>query len=281
MIYLSKFVASKRMVMKYTSTDFNKEQATAYTLLVRIGSDENALAIVDTEKRLKLVATYDPAITEREIRDVLNLDFAAVKLCLHGNRYTFVPEEVFDDPATQSYLGHLPDDGLVATSVSDIPSLGIKVLHQPDRLVTESLAVRFPDLVTYSTVQALLQGVADYGLTSDRPVLIIDKQASTVIVCAFDKSRFIYANDFDVLGMEDFTFYLLSILKHLGLEESRPDICLSGDVAEQDEIHQWALSNGSEVVFADSGALVRIAMPQELIPQQHRFLTLLGLHLCE
>ncbi len=280
MIYLSKFVAGKRMVMIYTSTDFNREQSEVYTLLARVGSDENALAIVGDDEQLKLIATYDPASMEQEVTDLLDLDFATVKLSLPGSRYTFIPEEVFNEAAMQTYLRHLPDDGLAGTVVSDIASLGIKVLHQTNRLCAEPFAQRFPGMLTYSTMQVLLQGVANHGVKTGIPVLVVDKQSSILHVCFFDGNRLVYANDFDTMSADDHRYYLLSILNHLGLEGNPPRVCLSGDILANDEIHRWFLANGHEANFADIGPLVHIAMPEELVPQQHRFLTLLGLHLC-
>jgi len=280
MIYLSKFVAGKRMVMIYTSTDFNREQSAVYTLLVRVGSDENALAIVGDDGQLKLITTYNPIALEQEMADLLNLDFAAVKLSIPGSRYAFIPGEVFDEAAMQMYVRHLPDDGLAETVVSDIAPLGMKVLHQTDRLHVESFTERFPGMLTYAAMQVLLQSIAGHGLNSEAPVLLIDKQASTLHICFFDGNRFVYANDFDVTGAEDDRYYLFAVVKHLGLEEKRPEVCLSGDILSGDEIHQWSVTHGNEVMFADTGTLVRIAIPEQLISQQHRFLTLLGLHVC-
>ncbi|WP_353195840.1 DUF3822 family protein [Parapedobacter defluvii] len=281
MIYLSKFVIRKGMVMIYTSTDFDREQTAEYTLLVRIGSGENALAVVDGEKRLKLITTYDPAAAGQEITDLLDLNFTAVKLSLQGSRYTFIPQEVFDEASTQLYLNHLPYDGLAETVTADIAPLSIKMLHQIDRLGAESFLARFPGILTYSAMQALLQSTANYGLKTGDPLLIIDKQESDLMVCFFDGNRFVYANDFAITGIDDNAYYLYAVLEHLGGGECHPRVCLSGNIAEGDGIHQWALMHGIDVVFADSGALVGIAIPTEIVPQQHRFLTLLGLHLCE
>jgi len=280
MIYLSKFVAGKRMVMIYISTDFNREQSAIYTLLVRVGSHENALAIVGDDGQLKLITTYDPMTIEQEVADLLDLDFAAVKLSLSGSRYVFIPEEVFDETVVQLYLRHLPDDGLASTVVSDIAPFGLKILHQTDRLQAEPFAKRFPGVLTYASTQVLLQSIAGHGLKTNAPALVIDKQASTLTICFFEGNRFVYANDFDVTGSEDCAYYLVSVSKHLGLEDKRPGICLSGNILADDEIHQWSMANGDGVVFADSSALVHMAIPEQLTSQQHRFLTLLGLHLC-
>lgn len=268
------------MAMINISTDFDRERAGAYTLLVRVGSGENALAIVGDDQRLKLIATYHPGAVGKEVTDLMELDFAAVKLSLPGSRYAFIPEEVFEETAMQRYLRHFPDDGLAHTVMSEIAPLGIKVLHQTDRLGGEPFAARFQNMRTFSPVQALLHSITTYGLEKGGPVLAIDKQASTLIACFFNGNRFVYANDFEIGGAEDSTYYLYVILEHFGLEKSQLSLSLSGDITENDAIHQWAVANGNEAVFANSGELVHIAMPEELMPQQHRYLTLLGLHLC-
>src|SRR5690606_36869041 len=141
--------------------------------------------------------------------------------------------------------------------------------HQTDRLHVASFVERFPGMLTYATMQVLLQSIADHGLNSDAPVLVIDKQASTLHICFFDGSRLVYANDFDGMGTADDRYHLSAVVKHLGLDEKRPKIYLSGDIRPEDEIHQWSVAHSNEVTFADSGTLVRITMPEQLISQQH------------
>src|SRR5690606_28634305 len=100
-------------------------------------------------------------------------------------------EEVFNETTMQTYLRHLPDDGLAGTVVSDIAPLGMKVLHQADRLQAEPFAQRFPGMLTYATTQVLLQSIATHGLGTNVSTLAIDKQASALTICFFNGNRFI------------------------------------------------------------------------------------------
>lgn len=281
MIYLSKFVGSKRIAMIYTSTDFDKEQSATYTLLIRVASDENALAIVDKAGQLKWIATYHPSDTVKPVKEMLDLDFSAVKVAVRGSRYALIPDEVFDTEKLPAYLQHLPDDGLAATNVATVEALGVRLLHQTDRLETTSFTGRFPDLSVYPVMQVLLSGCADKGMQNGGPVLVLDKHGITLNMVFFDRGKLIYAGDFKVVEGNDLTYYLFSVLTHLDLENRTPSLLLSGDITEKDDIHQWASSTSNEVRFVDSSSFTGVTLPEELLAAQHRFFTLLGLHQCE
>src|SRR5690606_21613533 len=121
-------------------------------------SDENALAIVDKAGQLKWIATYHPSDTVKPVKEMLDLDFSAVKVAVRGSRYALIPDEVFDTEKLPAYLQHLPDDGLAATNVATVEALGVRLLHQTDRLETTSFTGRFPDLSVYPVMQVLLSG---------------------------------------------------------------------------------------------------------------------------
>ena len=266
--------------MIYTSVDFDGRQAADYTLLVQVGEHQHALAVLDDEQQLKFAASYDPSQAEEEIADILNLDFGKVKLAVSDSQYTFIPVEVFDEAQTYTYLRFIQDDGMGEPLVTDIAPLELKLLHQTSRIGVAPLETRFPQLCSYPAVQSLLCGAANYGKDVDGPLLIIDKQRSRTTICFFDSGKFIYSNDFEIAHVDDLTYYLLVVLHHLGIADNQPLLCISGDVTEGDEYHRRMLAYGRQVVWADSGVLTGIGVPIELMPHQHRFLTLLGLNLC-
>jgi len=266
--------------MIYISTDFDRERSAAYTLLVRGGATQTTIAIIGDDQRLKVIAAGRPGAAGKEMTDLLALNFSAVKLAFHGGRYAFVPDEVFEAASVPQYLGHLPNDGLAETFVSAIAPLGIRMLHQCDRLAIGPFVERFPNLHIGSTMQALLHGVSGYAQRERTPVLAIDRHDASLLVCGFEGDRFVYGNDFEVVSDDDIRYYLYAVVDHLRWNEQRPRICLSGDVGLQDDIHQWAQEHGIAVDFAESGRLSGISIPEEIKPKEHQYLTLLGLHLC-
>jgi len=267
-------------MINYTSADFDAQRTPDYTLLARLGLDEQVLAVVDEAWRLKFAMAYGPGEMDGNVWDRFPLGFSQVKLAVVDAGHLFLPAEVFDEAYTQTYFSYLPNDGLVNSGISDISSLGIKLLHQTHRLGMESLIARFPQAHSYPTIQALLCSVADYGKKSEDLTFVLDKQSSRITLCVFKAGRFIYSNDFELYSITDLDYYLLSLLEHLGLADEHPQIYLSGDITMNDAIHQLLLTYGKTVLFADSGLLTGVAIPAELQQHQHRLLTLLGLRLC-
>lgn len=266
--------------MTYTSADFDQWHAADDTLLVGVGYGENTLAIVNHDRQLKVLTSYDPNHVEQWIGDVLNQQFGNVKLAISDSAYSFVPVDVFEEHLLDTYLHYLPSDGLLDVAVSAVPSFGIKLLHRINRLDLAPFAARFPELAIYPSIQSLLSGVSEYA-QSGGPSVIIDKQASAISICVFDKGNLVYANDFDVTDPDDFNYYLLSVLANTGLTDKQPTFWLSGDLAQDDAFYRRVSKYSEAVNFVDSGRLTGIHLPDELKLEQHRYLTLLGLYLCE
>ena len=267
--------------MTYTSADFDKERLADYTLLAQVGQGENALAIVDNEQQLRFVTTYDPAAIEQQVNDILGLDFRQVKIVVRDHGYSFIPAEVFDEAQLPVYRRYLPDDQLTEPLVSDIASLGIKLICQINKLGSTPLSDRFPHATVHAAIAVLLHSVASYGTRASGHTVVIHRMASSVGIYFFDSGKFWYGNDFEVYGADDLNYYLLAMLAHLGLEGKQLNVLLSGDIAADDEYHRRIMKYSDRLTFADMKQLTGIAIPMELQPHQHRFLTLFGLNQCE
>lgn len=263
--------------MTYTSADFDGQHATDYQLLVRVGAMESALAIVDQERQLKYMATYN---APQEVSDLVALDFGQVKLAIDDSRYIFIPEEVYDETHLEHYVRYLPDDGVRDSVASDIPSIGIQFVHQTSRLHVEPFEERFPQLRLYPAMQALLTGVADQASRTKGTFVAIDVQSPWLHIAAFNSGDFVYGNDFEVYGVDDFNYYLLIVLNQLGKSDAGTTFCLSGDIAVEDNIHRTVKKYGNRVMFANGVAFTGISLDKALLPDQHRFLTLFSLYSC-
>lgn len=266
--------------MIYTAADFDGQQAADYTLLIGVGAANNKLAVIDQAQQLKFAASYDPAAADSEVAALLDLSFGTVKLAVSDSRYTFIPVDVYDEQHHDIYLRYLPFDNVGVIRVADIIPLHIKLLHQTSRVGLEPFEVRFPDAGSYPFVQALLSTVAGQGIQTQEPLLVIERHSPWMTIGVFNEGKFIYCHDFEVTNIDDFTYHLLSTTNRFGLDDRRPTILLSGDIDLDDAYYERAAAYGEKVMLADSGALAGIQVPDDMIPQQHRFLTIFGLHQC-
>ncbi|MEC3879837.1 DUF3822 family protein [Parapedobacter sp. 10938] len=267
--------------MIYTTTDFDGQQATDYTLLIGVGATSNRLAVVDQARQLKFAASYDPANVEPEVIAVLDLDFGKAKLSVSDCRYTFIPADVYDEQQRDTYLRYLPFDGVGATHIADITPLGIKLLHQTNRMGLEAFTARYPNVECYPQVQSVLSAVAARATQGSEPRVIMERHAPWITIGVFDSGRFLYSHDFESANEDDFTYHLLSVVTQFGLADRQPTILLAGDIAQGDGYYDRAATYGGKVELADSGALTGIHLPDDMLPHQHRFLSLFGLYQCE
>lgn len=267
--------------MIYTTTDFDGQELTDHTLLIGVGAAIHKLVVVDKARQLKFAASYDPDNAEPEVTAVLDRDFNTVKLAVSDCRYSFIPADVYDEQQHDTYLRYLPFDGVGTVSVADVTSLGIKLLHQTNPVGLEAHVDRFSHAASYPQVQALLTAVAPHDMQTSEPIIVIERHDPWVTIGVFDDNRFLYCHDFESYNEDDFTYHLLAVVNRFGLANRQPSIRLAGDIEPGDAYYDRAAAYGGKVALADSGALTNIQVPEDMVPHQHRFLTLLGLYQCE
>lgn len=263
----------------YTSADFEGSRTANHTLLIRAGEFGNAVAVVDNRQRLQFVTEYGPAEIPHEMQALLQSDYSAVRIGIPNGRFAFIPAEVFDDAEAATYKHYLPDDGLAALTVADIADLDIKLVHQTPPLGLVAWQQRFPQARIHPNIEAMLGSLSGYGRQTEGTVVAVDRYGSFTSICVFHKGKFVYGNDFETHSAGDLNYYLLKVLRHLGVETA-VSLYLSGDVEQGDPYHQHLSKYTGEVVFADTAQLTGITIPDELLPVQHRFLTLIGLLSC-
>lgn len=280
-IYLIMFALTNNY-MVYTSTDFDGQRSADYTLLIRVEHTENVFAITDDGGQLKFFTTVDPRqAADTGLTGLLNLNFGRVKIVAPSQYYSFVPAAVFDESYLTVYRRYLPDDGLTDSLTSIISPLDLQLVYQINRLGLNPIIEKFPDAAIYPTVQSFLCGVGTFGTQNEEPLLALDKIGPVVRVSFFDAGKFRYCNDFEVSEVADFNYYLLSVLTHFGLEGRGIRFLLSGDVAFGDPYYQCVEKYSDTLAFADTAQLTGISVPPVLQKEQHRYLSLFGLRLCE
>ncbi|MGV3762117.1 DUF3822 family protein [Parapedobacter sp.] len=267
--------------MIYTTTDFDGQQTTDYTLLIGLGGEIQQLAVVDRDRQLKFAASYDSANAAPEATEILAHAFAAVRIAVADCRYTFIPADVYDEQRHETYRHYLPFDGVGEMRVDHIDPLDVKLLYQTNYVGLEDLIARFPHAKYYPHVRSLISAVAAQGVDSSQPLMVVERHACHITVVLFDKNTFLYGHDFECTTEDDFTYHLLSVLHQFGLTDRQPVILLAGDVEQGDGYHDRASAYGGKTILADSGTYTGVGLPADAMSHKHRFLSLFGLYQCE
>lgn len=267
--------------MDYTSEDFDIARLVNYRLLIRAGRRLHALAVIDTKNHLQLLSTFSVNDMSKQVTDILSLPFYEVRIATAQNAFTFIPEEVYDENHLDDYASYLPaQQHTDRISITGIPHLGVKNIHIINRLGGSMLIDRFPQAKIYPYVHVLLNSAA-VQLTRKRGAAIgIDLYEQSLSLSYFDAGKFVYFNDFEVLNIDDFNFYLLSLINSFNIDIAGLDFFVSGDISHADSFHNCLLKYSEKVTFADIKKLIGVTFPESLADHQHRFLSLLGLNIC-
>jgi len=268
------------MRIHFSSPNFDPKQAQDHTLLVNAGQSDFMLAVLDPAGQVRLLLTADPAQLDDAFWGRLPDAFAEVRLGAADSGYLSLPADAFDEAYLDTYRRYLPTDGLAESTVADIAPLGIKLLHQTDRLSIRPFAERFPRSAVFPAIQSFVCCVAGLAEADGGQLLIVHRQAGRTTFCLIDDGNLIYLNDFETHHDLDVNYFFHTILDSLPIDQRRLRISLSGDFTPEDEFCRMLSAQLTEVMFADAAALTGVGLPVDLNGQQHRFLTLFGLRLC-
>src|SRR3546814_8944492 len=127
----------------------------------------------------------------------------------------------------------------------------------------------------------MLSVIAAEAMKGNEPLVSIERHAPWITIVVFDGGIFLYGHDFETANEDDFTYHLLAVVNQFGLADRQPIILLAGDIEQGDAYSDRAAAYGGKVVLADSSRFSGVQVPDELVPHQHRFLSLFGLYQCE
>lgn len=265
--------------MVYTSRDFDARRSTDYTLLIHTGRSGDVLAVIDDQSKLLRLAVVDSHQSE-QTAELLQLPFGEVKIATLDQGYTFIPIEEFEVSCIPVYSTFLPNEGLTDPLVCEVTPLGIKIVYRLNRLPVSAYLTSLPDAVVRPAVQPFL-AMANAYTQVNKPILTIDKAGTVVRIAFFDLGKFSYCSDFEVHDPVDLNYHLLAVMGHVGLEDRKPYVFLSGEIAVDDRYYACVHKYAESVELADAAKLSGISVPSDIQPDAHRFLTLLGMNLCE
>lgn len=268
--------------MDYTSEEFDIGYLSRYRLFLRIGAKEHALAVIDHRNRLLLLTTFSDDDMSKQVIDILGQPFSDVKITTRNDAYTFIPSEWYDDNHLADYARFVAaDDGLEYINVAEIKAIGIKNVHQINRLNGSHLLNHFPQATVFPASHVLLNTVAN-TLSKRRGASIgVGLNEDTLSIYYFNEGRFMYYNEFKIKELPDFNYYLLSVLDTFKLNGQSITFFLTGDIEEGDDYAACLQKYGDKLDFADTQEITGVVMPEILKSSQHRFVRLLGLNVCE
>ncbi len=274
----------------YLSADeIQSQQAAKCNLLIEFGFDSFRYALTDQLRdELKVIAEYliPPDTSRRKvidhIRDIreseklFKYSFNKVKLAYHTFRYTFVPDEIYQDrdlPLYGKFTGHHPNDVIDVRTIKP----GIRNITSVENDIAKELSELFPAARIFNQAHPLVSPLKH--LYTDGTVFFADIREDHVQLAVFDRKLCFY-NLFDHTNADELCYYLLSVAGQLELDLASIPVILAGNIVVNDSNYQRITNYFQNISFADATRLVKF--PAELTTvSPSRYFSLLALDLCE
>ncbi len=273
-------------ILHFCDKDFSALQAEDCELLFRISTGRLSYAIIDKQKS-NLKALFDTVLlhpladTIRELfiaHPYLDYHFQQVKIAAETFNFIFIPSELFSKENLPVYQNFVTSTLPVTFAANEIHETGLTTVASVGETQISALSGKYPGAKIFSQADALIKGGHKYY--SEGSTLILQFNTGTFEALLLSGSEIIFYNIFSAPTADDFNYFLLLIIRQLGLEESDTSVILSGETEKYNGNFRRASKYFSNIQFADSTRL--FSYPEALSPVPvHQFFSLLSLSLCE
>lgn len=235
---------------------FDPGTAPDCNLLLKITNDSFSYAIINQENQ-RLKAIFD----EQECSDIsqtlvnklkndpyLKYPFKKVKISMAATNAVDVPNELYQSADLSAYLnffnsGHPKNIYIQKNTRYDFTSV-----FNLQKTLEEQLDANFKDADIYEQTAPVLMLAATLS-----EALVLDFTARSFTAVYVKEQQLVFKNSYEIENAEEFNYYLLFILKQLGLDASSLQLHVSGILEKEDQNYKTL-----EKYFMD----IRFSVPQ-------------------
>jgi hypothetical protein len=200
------------------------------------------LAVVSVETKSDvdnhdLASQFEHLINDHEW---LNQPFDKVHLIIGNHLNTLIPKIVFDKEAIPTYLGFNQEmaDNVSATFDQLKNTSAVNVYAIEDKL-KETVLQYYPDTDFWHFASIFIETTAiNRKNLMDDTVVFLNVRDGFFDLLHFKEGKLNFYNLFRYKTKEDFTYFLLAAFKQLGLNPEDVKLQLSGEISENDRLHE-------------------------------------------
>lgn len=276
-----------------TDDDFQSQQAAKCDLLIHIGLETFKYAVIDNgREQLK-------ALVELELPDVnsqsglmsaienlpesakqFKFSYNKIKIAFDTFHFTFIPQELYNESEKSGYAKFIQPVLASAPLVNDIKSVNIKNVSAIDSKLHETLNKLFNKPRIFNQASSFVEGIQKINSDRKASSLFIDIHTKHIQIAWINSSKLMFYNIFECVNLDEFNFYLLSLIDQLNIDTGQTRVILSGKTTPDDDYYQRIQKYFSEISLANTRQLVKYPQKFEKVLSQTYF-SLISLNLCE
>jgi hypothetical protein len=216
------------------------------TLSIRLGMEaysffifnpvDDTVAIVEKGVNSSLSVTANLKKVFQEV-DFIDNRYKRINVISTGNRFLFVPLELFEDEQIQTlfYHSHLPKEN-EEIQYNILKRNNLVVLFGMDRSAVQFLTNWQPEVKFFAQITLFLNHYLLKSRLGDSRKLFAYLHKNRTDIYCFEQGKLLLANSFECKETEDIVYYLLYVWKQLDYDQQQDELYLSGDHHEKERL---------------------------------------------
>lgn len=227
----------------------------------------------------ELAGRLDEVLQEDEF---LSHIFGSVSFVYLAERYTIVPESLFDTENLKAYFSFnhelFETDKLYYNNVK--PAGAVIIFAVPGEL-TEKLTGWNSKVKFYSHITPLVDHlVTDYGGKDDKHKVMVNLHSGFTDVAVLKGNSLKLCNSFGCKNEKDFIYFVLYVFEQLKLNQDDTPVLISGDIQRNSPHYEMLKKHIRKISFEKYSNHFNYSY-KFLEVEAHRFSNLLNLNMCE
>ncbi|MBC8051940.1 MAG: DUF3822 family protein [Sphingobacteriaceae bacterium] len=265
---------------------FNPSQSRDTQLLIRIAPRRISYAIIN-EKESRLQVLYDSPISDNTESILGNLlaennylrsPFAAVKVSVQTDNFTFIPTQYYTRDDLGSYEKLIKATGSTKTFISTIHADSINCVSALELETITAFVAAFPEVRFFSQAEPLVEGGIKTTDTKATKLILNFNEESFEASLSTDE-KLVFYNLIEISNADDFNYFLLNIIQQFAIEPQQTTLVLSGNINQGDANYRRAEKYFNNIAFADSSQITLYSTIFDQLPK-HQHFSLISLLLC-
>jgi hypothetical protein len=218
-----------------------------YELCLQVSDDNLTFAILDSiRNKFILIRSFTPDNSRKfigeQIKETVSKDdfltkkYRKVHLLLPTPKFTLVPSALFDPGKKDEYFifNHVVTESttILNNKITDPDSFLLFAVHKP---ILELIQSFYPSAIPFHHLSPLFHHISHARKTAVENYIHAHIESDFFNMLVFDNNTLQFSNSFTYRNISDILYYILNVLKNLGLKQEET-INLSGQVERYDDL---------------------------------------------
>jgi len=224
--------------------DFSKSEQ--YTLSIRLSTDGFSFSIYNPLDNqfyfipVLINPSLSLAVNVKEMiqrNSALNYSFKRVNLLQVGNRFTLIPNELFEEESGEGFYQynqqHQDNEKILYNTLYKTDMI---VAFSIDKSIYQQFKETFPDINFHSQSSLLIEYFSTKSRLGNSKKMYVYISNNSIDIFCYEKGKLLFANSFKCAYTEDRIYYLLYVWKQLNYDQERDEMHLVGFFEDKENL---------------------------------------------